>query len=43
MSGSHGTLCIDSFYPETEWKITEIQQYKDQILKSSTGNFLSWV
>ena len=32
MSGSHNTLCIDSFYPETELKITEIQQDKEQIL-----------
>lgn len=32
MPGSKGTLCIDSFYPATELKITEIQQYKDNIL-----------
>ena len=32
MPGSHSTLCIDSFYPETELKITEIQQDKEQIL-----------
>lgn len=24
MPGSHGTLCINSFYPETELNITEI-------------------
>ena len=32
MPGSHSTLCIDSFYPETELKITKIQQDKEQIL-----------
>ena len=25
MPGSHGTLCINSFYPETELNITKIQ------------------
>ena len=32
MPGSHGTLCINSFYPETELNITEIQEYEKQIL-----------
>lgn len=32
MPGSKGTLCIDGFYPATELKITEIQQYEDKIL-----------
>ena len=31
MSGSHNTLCIDSFYPETELNITEIREYEKQI------------
>jgi hypothetical protein len=28
MPGSHGTLCINSFYPETELNITEIQEHE---------------
>ena len=32
MPDSHGTLCINSFYPETELNITEIQEYEKQIL-----------
>ena len=32
MPGSHGTLCINSFYPETELNITKIQEYEKQIL-----------
>lgn len=32
MPGSHGTLCINSFYTETELNITEIQEYEKQIL-----------
>ena len=28
MPGSHGTLCINSFYPETELNITKIQEYE---------------
>ncbi len=32
MPGSHGALCINSFYPETELNITEIQEYEKQIL-----------
>ena len=32
MPGSLGTLCINSFYPETELNITEIQKYEKQIL-----------
>ena len=32
MSGAHGTLCINSFYPETKLNITEIQEYEKQIL-----------
>ena len=32
MSGSHNTLCINSFYPETELNITEIREYEKQIL-----------
>ncbi len=32
MPGSYGTLCINSFYPETELNITEIQEYEKQIL-----------
>ena len=30
MQGSHGTLCINSFYPETELNITEIQEYENR-------------
>ncbi len=33
MSGSHNTLCINSFYPETELNITEIREYEKQILR----------
>lgn len=32
MPGSYGTLCINSFYPETELNITKIQEYEKQIL-----------
>ena len=32
MPDSHGTLYINSFYPETELNITEIQEYEKQIL-----------
>ena len=32
MSGPHDALCINSFYPETELNITEIQEYEKQIL-----------
>ena len=32
MPGSHGALCINSFYPETELNITEIQECEKQIL-----------
>ena len=32
MPGLHGTLCINSFYTETELNITEIQEYEKQIL-----------
>ena len=33
MLGSHGTLCINSFYPETELNITEIQEYEKHLNK----------
>ena len=32
MSGPHDALCINSFYPETELNVTEIQEYEKQIL-----------
>ena len=32
MSGSNSTLCLDKFYPETDLKITEVDQQKDRIL-----------
>ena len=28
MSGPHDALCINSFYPETELNVTEIQEYE---------------
>ena len=28
MSGPHDALCINSFYPETELNITEIQEHE---------------
>ena len=37
MPGSHGTLCINSFYPETELNITKIQEYEKQILINLQG------
>ena len=38
MPDSHGTLCINSFYPETELNITEIQEYEKQILITNEIN-----
>ena len=35
MPGLHGTLCINSFYPETELNITKIQEYEKQIKNTS--------
>ena len=32
MSEPHDALCINSFYPETELNVTEIQEYEKQIL-----------
>ncbi len=43
MPGSHSTLCIDSFYPETELKITKIQQDKEQILIRMKSISKKWV
>ena len=31
MPDSHGALCINSFYHETELNITEIQEYEKQM------------
>lgn len=31
MSGSNSTLSLDGFYPETDLKITEVNQHKEKI------------